>query len=178
MIPIQVKMTHAGRHTAFPNNHLTWRLPRRIRGGFLQTFATPPAVLITDDDPAWREALEQVFGPPQYRPLLASDGCEAVEIVRQQRIDLVLLDMHMPRLNGLETIRRVRELHAEMPCILISGALDERIRQDALAVRAYSVLAKPIRLGEVRRVVQQALLAVYGWPRSCQDDSGDDAQQR
>jgi len=138
----------------------------------------PPAVLITDDDPAWREALGEVFGPPQYRPLLASDGCEALEILRQQRIDLVLLDMHMPRLNGLETIRRVREFRLELPCILLSAALDDRIRCDALAVRAYSVLAKPIRLGEVRRVVQQALRAVYDWPRACQDESPGDAQPR
>lgn len=138
----------------------------------------PPAVLITDDDPAWREALEQAFGPPQYRPLLASDGCEALEIVRHERIDLLLLDMHMPRLNGLETIRQVREFSERIPCILISAALDDRIRRDALAVRAYSVLSKPIRLGEVRRVVQQALRAVYDWPHACQDDVRDDTHPR
>jgi CheY-like chemotaxis protein len=138
----------------------------------------PPAVLITDDDPAWREALEQAFGPPQYRPLLASDGCEALEIVRHERIDLLLLDMHMPGLNGLETIRRIREFSERIPCILISAALDDRIRRDALAVRAYSVLSKPVRLGEVRRVVQQALRAVYDWPHACQDDDRDDTHPR
>jgi len=124
----------------------------------------PPAVLITDDDRAWRETLGEAFGPPLFRSILAADGEEAVEIVRRQRIDLVLLDMHMPRLTGLETIRQVRFFRAELPCILISGGLDDRIRQDALAVRAYSVLAKPIRLIELRRAVHKALRDVYDWP--------------
>lgn len=139
---------------------------------------TPPAVLITDDDQAWRETLCQVLGPPEFRPLLAADGAEAVEIVRHEHIDLVLLDMHMPRLNGLETIRRVHEFRAELPCILLSAGLDERIRQDALALRAFSVLAKPVRLGEVRRVIQQALRAVYDWPPACQNDARPDDHPR
>lgn len=125
--------------------------------------AAPPAVLITDDDRAWREALVEAFPPPKFRTLLAADGAEAVEIVKHEHIDLVLLDMHMPRLSGLDTIRQVRTFRAELPCILISGELDERIRRDALELRAFSVLSKPIRLLEVRRVVHQALRCVYDW---------------
>lgn len=136
---------------------------------------SPPSLLITDDDPAWRNALGEAFGPPRFRPLLASDGCEAVEIVRHERIDLVLLDLHMPRLDGLETMRRVREMRGELPCILISAGLNDRIRQDALDLRAFSVLAKPVRLGEVRRVVQQALRAVYDWTLPCEDGPSPDA---
>lgn len=136
---------------------------------------SPPSLLITDDDPAWRNALSEAFGPPRFRPLMASDGCEAVEIVRHERIDLVLLDLHMPRLDGLETMRRVREMRGELPCILISAGLNDRIRQDALDLRAFSVLAKPVRLGEVRRVVQQALRAVYDWSLPCEDRPSPDA---
>lgn len=124
----------------------------------------PPAVLITDDDRAWREALGEAFAPPRFRPVFAADGQEAVDIVRREPIHLVLLDMHMPRLTGVEAIRQVKQLRAELPCILISGSLDDRLRRDALEVRAYSVLPKPVRLTEVRRAVQAALRAVYDWP--------------
>ena len=68
----------------------------------------PYRILITDDDPGCREAMRDIFEPEGYPTYLASSGEEAVEIVREVSVHLVLLDMHMPRLSGLETIERLR----------------------------------------------------------------------
>ena len=125
----------------------------------------PPSLLITDDDRDFRETLRGVFEPRGFRTLLAADGDEALDIVQQQPVHLVLLDMHMPRLSGLETIRRIRQMPLEtaLPCILISAALDEEIEAEARRQRAFSVLAKPIRLREITGLVQQALTQTYNW---------------
>ncbi|HEX4148772.1 MAG TPA: response regulator, partial [Pirellulales bacterium] len=56
------------------------------------------SILITDDDPSFRETLRSVFEPRGFRTLLAGDGEEALRIVERDEIHLVLLDMHMPRL--------------------------------------------------------------------------------
>ena len=91
----------------------------------------PPSLLITDDDPGFRETLAVVFQPRGFRTLLAGDGEEALRIVHRERVDLVLLDMHMPKLTGLETLRQLKEFRAMLPCILLSAQLDDRIVEQA-----------------------------------------------
>ena len=70
---------------------------------------------------ALRETLCEVLSPQGFRTLLAEDGEQAVRIVRTERVHLVLLDMHMPKLTGLETLRQVKQLKALLPCILYVG---------------------------------------------------------
>lgn len=123
-----------------------------------------PSLLITDDDSAFREALQAVLEPQGYRTLLAGDGEEAIEIVRTQTVHVVLLDVHMPRLTGLETLLRLRELRAILPCILLSADLDEAIQEQALRNQAFSVLRKPVSGGQIRGIVRRALESTYNWP--------------
>jgi len=68
-----------------------------------------PSLLITDDDAALRETLGGLFQPRGFRVLFAGDGEEALRIVGQEEVHLILLDMHMPKLTGLETLRRVKQ---------------------------------------------------------------------
>lgn len=125
-----------------------------------------PRMLITDDDAAVRETLRGVFEPRGFRTLLASDGQEALEIVEREPVHLMLLDMHMPRLTGLETLRRLREESKQLPCILISGGLDDGIIREAQDARAFSVLPKPIRVRELTASVNEAMRALYNWPEA------------
>jgi CheY-like chemotaxis protein len=123
-----------------------------------------PSLLITDDDVDFRSTLRDVFEPRGFRTLTAGDGVEALEIIEREPVHLILLDMHMPRLTGLEAMRRVKLLRPGMPCILISAQLDEQITQAALEARAYRVLPKPIGIRDLTEVVRQALSEVYQWP--------------
>lgn len=123
-----------------------------------------PSILITDDDFGFRETLRGVFEPQGFRTLLASDGEEAVQIVEREPVHLLLLDMHMPKLTGLETIRRVKQIHALLPCILMSADLDESIRDQARLARAFSVLAKPVSTRNITLIVRTALRRTYHWP--------------
>ena len=124
-----------------------------------------PSLLITDDDRDFRETLRGVFEPRGYRTLLAADGEEALDVLSREAVHLALLDMHMPRLTGLETIRRIRQLPFDvvLPCILISAALDSAIEEEARRQRAFSILSKPLRLREIIGIVQEALLQTYNW---------------
>lgn len=125
-----------------------------------------PSLLITDDDRGIRETLRDVFQPRGFQTFLAADGEEALDIVHHEEIHLVLIDMHMPKLSGLETIRRVKQIRAVLPWILISAALDEAIAQEAREIDVFGVLAKPIRCAEITRIVGQAMQTIYGWPNA------------
>jgi CheY-like chemotaxis protein len=122
-----------------------------------------PTLLITDDDPGFRETLRIVFEPRGFRTVLAGDGQEALEIVHQEKIHLVLLDMHMPKLTGLETLRQLKEFRAMLPCILLTAQLDDRIVEQARMAHADSVLSKTLTLRQITGVVLQALRRTYAW---------------
>jgi DNA-binding NtrC family response regulator len=122
-----------------------------------------PSLLITDDDPGFRETLRVAFEPRGFRTLLAGDGEEALRIVHRETVHLVLLDMHMPRLTGLETLRLLKEFRAMLPCILLSAQLDQRVIDEARREHAYSVLSKTVTLGQITGIVRQALQRTYAW---------------
>jgi CheY-like chemotaxis protein len=104
-----------------------------------------------------------VFAPRGYRTLLAGDGEEALSIVRKQEVHLLLLDMHMPKLTGLETLRRIKRFKSILPCILLSAQLDDLVIEQAKLAQAFSVLAKPVTMSQITRVVRQALERTYNW---------------
>jgi CheY-like chemotaxis protein len=120
-----------------------------------------PSILISDDDVEFRETLRGMFEPQGYRTIVAADGEEAVEIVRSEPIHLALLDLHMPKLSGLEVLRFINQFNALLPCILMSAGLDEAVRRQAERL-AFSVLAKPVSGLHVRSLVEAALRLVYG----------------
>ena len=122
-----------------------------------------PSLLITDDDRDFRDTLCGLFQPRGFRTLVAGDGVEALTIVQREPVHLVLLDMHMPRLSGLETLRRVKQVRELLPCILISADMDEQLAEEARLARAFSVVAKPVRCAEITRLVELALRSVYQW---------------
>jgi CheY-like chemotaxis protein len=122
-----------------------------------------PSLLITDDDEAFRETLRGAFEPQGYHTLMAGDGEEALGIVRREEVHLLLLDMHMPKLTGLETLRRVKQVKAILPCILLSAQWDESLIEQALRAEAFSVLPKPVTLRQITRAVRQALERTYDW---------------
>ena len=125
---------------------------------------THPSILITDDDVSLRETLRGVFEPYGFRTLQAADGQEALELVqRGAEVHLLLLDMHMPRLTGLETIKLVKQCRSELPCILMSARADESLVREALSADAFTVLTKPVTRRGVLDNVTLALEQIYQW---------------
>ncbi len=122
-----------------------------------------PSLLITDDDRGFRETLRVVFEPQGFRTLLAGDGEEALKIVRREKVHLVLLDMHMPKLTGIETLRRLKEFRALLPCILLSAQLDEQIVEQAKQAHADGVLPKALTIRQITATVLKTLQQTYAW---------------
>lgn len=122
-----------------------------------------PSILISDDDFGFRETLRGLFEPAGFRTLLAGDGEEALEIVRCEEVHLLLLDMHMPKLTGLEVLRLVKQFKALLPCIILSADADEALVQQAEQAQAFSVLAKPVSRMKITCTVEMALQRSYNW---------------
>lgn len=122
-----------------------------------------PNLLVTDDDSAFRGVLRDALVSGGFRVTEAENGEEALEILSGTEVHVALVDLHMPRMTGLDLMRHLVRRPASPPCVLMSAALDDQVRREAERMRAYRVLSKPIRLGQIREVVSAALADVYGW---------------
>jgi DNA-binding NtrC family response regulator len=122
----------------------------------------PYNVLITDDDSGSREAIRDIVERRGFHTLLASSGEEAVDIVRDEPVHLALLDVHMPRMTGLEAVELVHQINDLLPCILITANATADIMRQAFKVRAYSVLPKPVSKDVLLYTMLRALERAYG----------------
>jgi len=122
----------------------------------------PYNILITDDDAGSRESIRDIVEPEGYQTFLACSGEEALDIVRDVPVHLALMDMHMPRMTGLETMEMVHQINAIMPCILVTADATEELMRQAFTVRAYSVIPKPVSRNVLLYTVVRALLKAYG----------------
>jgi len=116
-------------------------------------------ILVAEDDPEARELLTLLLGNG-YHILQAADGVEALDILEREPTDLLITDIVMPRMDGYELVRKVRENErtATMPVIFCSASYHEReVREMARALGVLNTLAKPYEHGTVRDVVAAAL---------------------
>ena len=123
----------------------------------------PYELLLADDDAEFRRTLRQVL-EPHVELCEAECGEEAIEIVRTRHIDLVLLDMHMQALTGLDTLRLVKALRSALPCIIITASFTEELQRSAAEANAFSVLKKPVTRRTLLSTVSRALEAAYDDP--------------
>jgi two-component system, OmpR family, KDP operon response regulator KdpE len=129
------------------------------------------SILVVDDEREIVRALRRVLSAHGYSVLSASSGEEALEVVAQQRPDLVLLDLLLPGMSGLEVCRRVRAA-LNVPIIVLSVKDTERDKVEALDLGADDYVAKPFGLEEVLARVRVALR------RTVQPPSGAEARFR
>ena len=108
-------------------------------------------VLVVDDEPAAMELLVEFLSTKGYEVLTATNGEEAVRRVKEDRPHLVLLDVQMPRMNGIEVLRRIRELDPELGVIMTTGVNEEAVGRKALELGAFDYIVKPLDLKYLER---------------------------
>lgn len=122
-----------------------------------------PNLLVSDDDAAFRKVVSEGLARRGFRVTEASDGHEAIEVINRSEVHVALIDVHMPRVTGLEVIRHLQGRPQSPPCVLMSAELNDEIRLEAERMCAYQVLSKPIRLNRLTDIVCGALSEIYGW---------------
>jgi CheY-like chemotaxis protein len=121
------------------------------------------SVLIADDDRGTRETIGEVLDSHGFRTVLASTGGEAVELVQVDLVHLVLFDMHMPGLTGLEAFAVIRQtLDRVLPAVLMTADANTELIRQAFAAQVYSVIPKPVSANVMLHTLERALTKVYG----------------
>lgn len=112
-----------------------------------------PLLLLVDDDAQIRQLLSEVGSREGFEILEAADGAIAIEMMQRRHMDLVLLDLHMPRVNGLDVLRQARTLGTSPQIALMSGAARVEDAVEAIKLGASEYFAKPLDLPRVRALM-------------------------
>ena len=119
------------------------------------------SVLIVDDDAAIVRMMKDAFGvfrhEHAYQIETAGDGADGLAALQRGRFDLVLLDMYMPRMTGLELIAHMRRLKMQTPVLMLTGNDDNRTAADALASGIFAYVPKPFDLQHLEHLVSLAV---------------------
>ena len=114
-------------------------------------------VMLIDDEEGIRESLSGIFEDEGYSVLTASSGEEALNILKEQNPDLILLDVWLPGIDGIQTLNEIKKLKPDLPVIMISGHGNIELAVKATRNGAYDFLEKPLSLERVLLVANRAL---------------------
>jgi len=114
-----------------------------------------PLALIVDDDEDSRRILSKVAERQGFRVEQACDGESAIRLQRELRPDLILLDVSMPGISGLDALREIREVDPHVAVVVVSGAADAEVGEKALDLGAVNYVGKPFDIREMRFVLER-----------------------
>src|SRR5262249_52666336 len=114
-------------------------------------------ILVVDDEAPVREVLTEYFSTEGYAVEAATSGLEALSVVSGGRADLVLLDVRMPGFDGVQVLRRIRQMSTTLPVIMVTANEDATLARETLTLGAFDYVAKPFDFDYLDRAVPPAL---------------------
>src|SRR5262245_32676143 len=125
-----------------------------------------PRIILIDDDRTWAESLADYLRAKGFAVQTAHEGAKGLELLETQPVSLVLIDYHMPDMNGLEWVRRVRRAHVSVSILMVSSADDPGLPERVVASGAEAFLPKTTPPDTLVDSVRQALMrAMTLWKR-------------
>ncbi|MCK4640790.1 MAG: response regulator [Candidatus Marinimicrobia bacterium] len=116
------------------------------------------AVFIVDDDPNNLELLAVKLTQIGYRVITVQSGKDALELINQEKPGLVLLDIMMPEMNGIETLKRIKAIDSDIPVVMVTAVWDNDEAKKTFEIGAYEYITKPVDMEYLKRTVLAKLL--------------------
>lgn len=117
------------------------------------------SVLIVDDDPEFLKAMRKMFEKSGYSVALAGDGQEALDALAKDSFDLIISDVRMPHLNGIELMEEISRKRLDIPVIFITGYGEVESYMDLMNLGAYEYINKPVNSREILGIAKRAIEA-------------------
>lgn len=113
-------------------------------------------ILVVDDNEDLCEMLKDVLEMEDFEVSIALDGPQAIEQATEQDFDVVLMDIKMPKMDGIETFRKMKEIKPDTPVIMITAYAVEQLIREAMKLGAYAALKKPFNFDELLKTIDKA----------------------
>lgn len=120
-----------------------------------------PVILVVDDESDMCEMLVTILYEEGYVTDIVNRGKDAVKKVKDGGVDFVMLDIMMPEMDGIETLRQIKAVRHDIPVVMITAYATLKTAQESMRLGAYDYITKPFNLGCVRGVIKQGLEEQY-----------------
>lgn len=114
-------------------------------------------ILAVDDEPSMLRLLEISLRQAGYQPLTAKDGREALDVISTKKVDCVVSDLHMPRMDGLQLLKTIRQENADLPVIIVTAQGEIKSAIEAMKNGASDYILRPFDLEELEVAIKRAL---------------------
>ena len=123
---------------------------------------SPRAAVLGGQDEQSESVLRRILGAWGFVTFQAPNARETIEIVAREKIHVLVLNVEMPDMSGLDTYRVLKLSTRFVPCVLTTQRMTRRVQIEALDVDAYSLIPKPLRLDRARRTLASLVKKYYG----------------
>ena len=114
-------------------------------------------ILLVDDEPGLLLFIARLIKANGHDALTATDGVEALKIVKETEVDLVLTDLRMPRMDGMTLLREIKALKPTMPVILLTAYASAETELESKEIGAYEYRSKPFNVDKILDTINNAL---------------------
>jgi CheY-like chemotaxis protein len=123
-------------------------------------------VLLPQEQEGWHLTVSQLLEPQGVQTVFARTGREALQMIESESIHCAVVDQNMPSLNGLQVIKRMNELASRPPAILLADRMTDHLLHEALGMKVFSVLSKPVDLNVLLDALARVMRRFYEsrWP--------------
>jgi len=118
-------------------------------------------ILVIDDDDQLRISFSKLLKEEDYAVISAASGEAGIEIVKENELDLVILDMRLPGINGMETFKQIKKIDSKLPVIIVTAYGTTQVAIEATKMGAYDYVLKPFDVPEMLNLIEQAIEAGY-----------------
>lgn len=119
-----------------------------------------PSILVVDDEKSALELFHRILKKKEYTVLTANNGKEALELADKERPDLVILDLNLPGISGIEVLRRIKKVDENIEVIVITGYGTMKTVKTAMRLGAYDYITKPFDINYVSSLIKEAFSLV------------------
>jgi excisionase family DNA binding protein len=116
-----------------------------------------PLVLVADDEKGIRDPVALFLKADNYRVVTAASGAEAIASVQQEMPDIVLLDLAMPDMNGVEVLKALHRMDPDLPVVIVTAFPDSEMMSQAMQFPPVMLLPKPVKKADIIRTVHRVL---------------------
>ncbi len=133
-----------------------WRFRKEVLDELLpqKGAAIPAHILVVDDDPRVREVIKDVISKKGVTVVLVGTGEEALVEIRKRRFDLIFLDLVLPGMSGVETLRAIKEADPEPLVAIVTGYGDDSIAVEAMSMSPLVLIQKPFSVRDIHKVLR------------------------
>ncbi|MBI3890101.1 MAG: response regulator [Candidatus Wallbacteria bacterium] len=112
-------------------------------------------VMLVDDEDDIRALCKEIFLNDNHIVTEFSSGFDAIEAVKTDKVDIIFLDLKMPKISGIDTFKRIKAISPQLPVVIVTGSLEDSMAKEVFGLDAFDIIDKPFKVNDLKKVIKK-----------------------